>query len=319
MNGGWKADILPLCPPRIQKLLTPIGEGAPLEEIRLRVGQPVELVYDGYSRLISPCTGRAAVSKADCAGIAERICGHSAYAWEEELREGFVTLPGGYRVGLSGKVSTRDGRLTSVTDIGSLNIRIARACVGAADGVIPFIRGSDGYVLPTLVYSAPGCGKTTLLRDLARQVSGGEGGLRGSRVLVVDERMEITGCVGGIPLHDIGPRTDVLSGCKKPQAFQLAIRGLSPEVIITDELGGLADADAVEDAAFCGVIVVASAHGGTLKDMKRRPALSRLLRQGVFARLVQLGRSRGVGTVECVFDGEGRPILSKEGFPCCAL
>jgi len=302
---NWKADLLPLFPGNLQAELQRIEENLPIEEIRIRAGQPVQLCCSGFERLLDG----AVTGPADCAQILERACEHSVYAWEEEIQSGFVTLPGGYRIGLCGKSVRKNGRIGNLTDITSLNIRIARACIGAADGLLPALIDRGGTPYPTLILSAPGCGKTTMLRDIARQLSAGLNGARPLRVCVVDERMEIAGAVRGMPQHALGPRADVLSGCPKAEGIRLAVRVLSPDVLITDELGAREDADAVQEAAYCGVVTIASAHVRDIEALVKRRVLMELIESEVFERLVLLGRTENrVGCVMGIYDGALRPL-----------
>lgn len=312
---SWKNDLQPYLPQRIVEMLAVIDGGAPLEEIRLRAGQPLQLCFTGYERLIYAVGGRPAVSAADCADTLSRVCERSLYAWEEELRSGFITLPGGYRVGICGRAIAQDGALERMTDVTSLNFRIGRAVEGAATPLLPYLADGGGLPYSTLVLSAPGCGKTTLLRDLARQCAYGAAGIHPCRVAVVDARYELAGSLRGVPQFDLGPRTDVLSGCGKAAGMRLMITTMSPQVLVADELSSEADVRAAQEAAACGVRLLAGVHAGSPEMLLARSPMQELLRARLFDRYVLLGRSHGVGTVEGVFNGELRRIAAG-GAPC---
>lgn len=295
----------------------PDGAVWPWEEIRLRAGRPLLVAGAGGDAFVGADglpvrePGRAyEASEEDVRRTLELMSGSSLYAVEAEMRQGFLTLPGGHRVGLCGRAVAGDGGVRALRDIASLNVRIARAVPGAADALLPLIMDRDGLPMNTLVFSSPGGGKTTILRDLTRQIAAGRPdlGWGGLTVAVADERLELSGYGPAGPALDLGPRSDVLAGCPKAWAMPVLVRAMAPRVLVTDELGRPEDAEAVADALRCGVRVLASAHAGSLEEIRRRPALRRLLAEGAFQRLVQLGRSRGPGTVEGVWDGSGAAV-----------
>ncbi len=328
---GRFGELLPVLPAHLREILgrIPAEVLKNLEEIRLREERPLMLVYGGRDGFVTPrSTIQELPGEPDPAYITTRedtaktlqLMSHSSlYALEEEFRNGFLTLPGGHRVGFVGKGITEGGRLKTLKNISGFNIRLAREILGAADEVLPrlvatlSVDGKDvstdvskvvSNVLSTLIISPPQCGKTTLLRDLARQISDGISalGLIGRKVGIVDERSEIAGCFNGVPQNNVGVRTDVLDTCPKAEGIMLLLRSMSPEVVVTDEIGREEDVDAVEEACHAGVAVIATAHGHDLGELLRRPGTGRLIRDGHFQRAVILSRRRGPGTVEAVLD-----------------
>ncbi|MBX5436318.1 MAG: stage III sporulation protein AA, partial [Alicyclobacillaceae bacterium] len=233
---------------------------------------------------------------------------------EEDIRRGFVTMPGGHRVGVAGRVVLSEtGAIRTIRSITSVNVRIAREHVGAANRVKTHLWRRDGdRPFNTLVISPPQCGKTTLLRDVVRQWSEGSGtpSGRGVKVVVVDERSEIAGCLDGIPQFCIGPRTDVLDGCPKAEGMLMAIRSLSPDLVVTDEIGRAEDRDAILEATHAGVSVVASAHAAGLEEWRARPYMRELFAARAFQRYVVLSRRLGPCTLEQILDADGNLVRS---------
>jgi stage III sporulation protein AA len=300
-------QVMPYFPVHIRQALQrlPLELTAQVEEVRLRMQQPVMLVLTGREVTL----GHQGVTKTAQTGVIwcaqdairfiEAISQASLYAVEQQVRQGFITLPGGHRVGLVGQAVLDGAIIRTIKHFSSFNVRLARQVYGAADSALPQIV-RQGRLCHTLIASAPGCGKTTLLRDLIRQVSNGltNVGLPGLRVAVADERSEIAACFNGQPQLDVGMRTDVLDGCPKSLGISLLLRAMGPQVIATDEIGTEADRHALEDALNSGVTLLATAHGSSLAELRRRPALARLLEVGAFERILLLSRRRGPGTLE---------------------
>lgn len=260
-------------------------------ELRVRVGQPVQ-VLEAARDVMLPITA----TEADIEHLVSACSGSSLYAYEEEMKQGFITLPGGHRVGFAGKAMLDGaGLVRGLKYISALCLRVARSVPGCADGVMKDILDAMGAPRHTLIVSPPQAGKTTLLRDIARQVS-----LLGKRVCIVDERSEIAGCYRGRPELDVGPRTDVLDGCPKAQGMLMALRALSPQVLVTDEIGRPEDVSAILEALHAGVRVIATAHGNALAEVAERPHLSRLLGQSMFEKVIVLSHRLGPGTIEHV-------------------
>lgn len=311
---GWRR-VLPYLSDRVAALLSEVPDTLPIEELRLRAGQPLELCYAGRDRLLYAPGGRPGATAQDCEETLRRITENSLYAWEEELRRGFLTLPGGCRVGLAGRAVKEKQGVSRLVDVTGLCIRIARAVRGAAERAAPYLLDGQGELCSTLIVSAPGAGKTTLLRDLVRIASSGDQGLRPARVSVVDTRYELAGAVRGEPQFDLGPRTDVLSGCGKAEGARMMIAAMSPEIIVVDELAAPDEIAAMTEAAACGVRVLASTHSGNAALLRKRTSLRLLLASGLFERIVLLSRRRGPGTVEAVLDADWNEITTEE-LPC---
>lgn len=320
-----REDVLKLFPAMIRDILGRAHlDFDRLQEIRLRVNKPLILLYDGrevfldgFGRQWSTGQKGYTVTPEDINGTLEYISSYSMYAYEEELRQGYLTVQGGHRVGVAGRAVVEGERLKTVQYISFINVRIAHQIPGCADQLLPYVADGDG-VYHTLIVSAPRCGKTTLLRELIRRISDGTDGHPGLSVGVVDERSEIGGCYLGIPQNDLGVRTDVLDGCPKAQGMMMLVRSMSPAVIAVDEIATGEDIRAVETVAGCGCKVLATVHGSSIEDVRRRPILEKLVSERIFERYVILdgaavpGRIREVydsrGT--CLYDGRGRGRLA---------
>lgn len=278
-----------------------------LYEIRLRAGRPLFLMYDGGECFLKK-KGREPylVTREDLKETLEYVSGYSLYAYEDEIRQGFLSVQGGHRVGVTGKVILDGNRIRGMKYISCINVRLAHQIPGCADQVMPYLRTED-WVAHTLILSPPRCGKTTLLRDVIRQLSNGCNGLDGLTVGVVDERSELAGCYQGIPQNDLGMRTDILDGCPKAEGMQMLLRSMSPAVVAVDELGGEEDYRAVEAVIHCGCKLIATAHGNSLEEVSRQPLFQKLLNARVFERFILLGRGDRPGVIRGIFDGEGHP------------
>ncbi|MCL1919061.1 MAG: stage III sporulation protein AA [Peptococcaceae bacterium] len=279
------------------------------EEIRLRVGYPLLVrtaVRDCFvaadGRLVTPEAARR-VTSMDLAQVIERVTFSSMHAAEESLRQGFVTLPGGHRVGVAGEVVLEMGRVRTQKNISAVNFRLATDIHGEHGFLLKQIAANSKGFDHTLIVSPPRAGKTTLLRLLIRYLSNGvpELALRPRRVALVDERSEIAGMWQGEATFDLGWRTDVLDKCPKGIGIEMMVRTMSPDVVAVDELGGVQDAEAVREAARCGVKMLATCHGDSVEDLSARGVLKPLMETGVFQQVVILSRRKGPGTLERVY------------------
>lgn len=295
MEAVWRA-----LPRRIREKVTE-KELESVQEIRLRCGQPVLLRKEG--RQIHLMGER--VSAAELRETVSLLSAYSLYAFEEEMRQGYLTLEGGHRVGFCGKTVMENGEIRTLKQINALNIRIAREQKGWGEAFLPDLMEGERFC-HTLIVSPPGCGKTTLLRDIVRCLSE-----RTLMVGVVDERGEIAPLRDGVPQMDVGQCTDVLEGCPKAKGMILLLRSMSPDVIAVDELGRQEDVDAVQEVLHCGVKLIATAHGYDFEDIQNR--LRPLVQGGIFERYVFLSNRNGTGTLEQILNKEGNIIRKGEG------
>lgn len=283
-----------------------------LQEIRLRAGRPViaagragEFFLDEEGNYTRDSKKAHLAGERELSQLLQHICHYSLYAFEDELRQGFITVEGGHRVGVAGQVVMEGDRIRTIKHISCLNIRIAHQIRGAADEVLPRLY-QNGELLNTLIISPPGCGKTTMLRDLVRQVSDGNPYGKGRCVGVVDERSEIAGCFQGKPQNDVGMRTDVLDACPKAIGMMLLLRSMSPKVIAVDEIGSIGDMEALHMACGCGCRILATVHGEGIEDVAHKEGMAMLLRERLFDRFLILKKHKG----QCMVGA----VLGKE---CC--
>lgn len=232
----------------------------------------------------------------------ELLTGYSVYAFEEEMRQGYFTVEGGHRIGVAGRVLAEAGRVLRMKYISFLNLRIAHECKGCGEELYRQLYGA-GRLYHTLLFAPAGCGKTTFLRDLIRLLS--EAGVT---VGVADERSELAASRHGVPGHDVGPRTDVMDGCPKAVAMQMLLRSMTPQVLAADEIGLEEDVRAIRTAAGSGCKVLASAHGGSLLEVRQNPMLKALWEERRFERYVELERQEHTFGVKCIYDGEGKEL-----------
>lgn len=253
--------------------------GMPVEDIRLRLGRPVSCCMAGREHFLRQLP---VLSEKNLLWTLERATCSSIYSVQDTLRQGYINASSGIRIGVCGTGVIKNGGLATIKDISSLSIRVARQCRGIAGAYMPC--GADGQVENTLLISPPGYGKTSLLRDMVRQLSD-----RGLRVAVADERGEIAAMNRGIPGFDIGLCTDVLEGVEKQEAVMILIKTMAPQIVALDEISAPRDAGAVELAANNGTVILATVHGRGVEDIQNRPALREILRRGIFRRALVIG------------------------------
>lgn len=286
MINKIKEEILKYFPMELRNMIL-LDEEIKLNEIceiRIRVNREV-ILRDREREYIIGRKGKSYIAEKEVIErIFESICGNSVYAFTEEISNGFITIFGGHRVGIAGKPLYKDGKIYSIKDISGLNFRVAREIKGVADNIIPKIKVNNEFV-NTLIISPPGLGKTTLLRDLVRQISN-----MGYNVSLVDERSEIAGCFLGVPQNDIGLRTDVMDLSKKSDGIKFMVRSMKPDFIATDEIGTDEDAEAIEYALNSGVKILATAHGDKIEDLYKSKKMKELLQFDVFKKVILISK-----------------------------
>lgn len=312
-------DILNIFSVKLRNVLSRLElEFCKLQEIRLRIDSPLIVCYNNLeyfistsSKLTKEAKEAFIINRAELKETMEYISNYSLYAFEEELKQGFLTVTGGHRVGIAGKVILEEGKIKSIKHISFINVRLAHQKKGCADKVMPYLL-SEKEVGHTLIISPPGCGKTTLLRDIIRQLSDGctiNGKyIEGKQVGVVDERSEIAACYMGKPQNDLGIRTDVLDCCPKAEGMMMMIRSMSPEVIAVDEIGLSEDISAVQYAIGCGCKLIATVHGGTMEEIIKKPLLGEFVKKHIFQRYIILSSREYAGRVEEIYDDRGGRI-----------
>ncbi|MDD6305453.1 MAG: stage III sporulation protein AA [Clostridiales bacterium] len=281
-----------------------------LEEIRIRIGQPLEFCYgEGYRYLsVGEESGELyRIQGEDLAEMLDYISNYSLYAYQEEVKQGYITIEGGHRIGLIGQAVTEQGKITGIHPITFLNFRIAHERIDCAKELLPYLLEGNS-IYNTLFLSAPGAGKTTYLRDCIRLLSKGEGERAGMKVCVVDERSEIAACHMGVPQNDLGPRTDVLDGCGKTEGMLLLLRSMSPQVIAVDELGTEEDFLAVEQTVCSGSRILGTIHAGELQELEEKPHLRYWMEKQMFQRFVQIRRQKNGEREIHIFDAGMRRL-----------
>ncbi|MBR5471325.1 MAG: Flp pilus assembly complex ATPase component TadA [Oscillibacter sp.] len=270
-------------PVRLRKaaLSLPEADKAAVEEIRLRAGRNMTVLLPEGERELD-----VTVEAAELETLCDLATEFSRYAAAETLREGFVSVRGGFRIGLCGTAVMKDGVNTNLKNLSSASIRVARACTGIADGLLPQLL-REGQFQSTLILSPPGGGKTTLLRDMVRGLSDS-----GQRIALIDERGEVAVMYQGEPQMDVGAHTDVLDACPKAVGIPMVLRGMNPQIIAVDEITRLQDLQAMTLAAGCGVALLATIHAADTEELLQKPLYRQLLEERVFRLAVRIERTQ---------------------------
>ncbi len=280
-----------------------------LEEIRIRVDRPVILKYpEGKEDILDHI-----VTQNEILNILQSLCNNSIYSYQSQICDGYITLQGGHRVGITGNVAMKDGKITNVNYVSSLNFRIAREIIGASDEILKEVitrksnsSSQNNYrytnidnndisnleINNTLIVSRPGCGKTTVLRDLVRNISN-----MGFTVSLIDERGEIASMYKGIPQNDIGLRTDVMDNVTKSLGMKIAVRTMAPQVIVADEIGTDEDLEAINYGICSGVKGIFTAHGSDISELRQNETLNKLYEEKLFKRIIFLENRGKMGKV----------------------
>ena len=275
-----------------------------IEEIRFKTNRPLcisagaaILFVDAEGGITDNIAAAYTVTDTDMTIIFKNICENSVYAYLDEIRKGFITIRGGHRVGFTGRaITSPSGAIENFGDISSINIRVAREIKGSADPMMKHIL-RDGKILNTLVVSPPQMGKTTVLRDITRQLS-----TLKYKTAVADDRGEISAMYRGVPQNDLGPLTDVMFNAPKHLAVVMMLRSMSPDVIITDEIATEEDVGALMLAFGSGVSIIASAHGSNKDEILQKPIFKPLFANCVFENIIMLSRK--------TFSRDGRVVDS---------
>jgi stage III sporulation protein AA len=291
-----------------------------LQEIRLRMNAPLIMIYGNKetfvtedAKLVDNPQKAVQITKNEIRETMEYISNYSLYAFEDEIKQGFITINGGHRIGITGKTIIEDDAIKGMKHISFINIRLAHQVKGCADRVLPYLvdKQTNG-IYHTLIISPPRCGKTTLLRDIIRQLSNGSEYLPGMSIGVVDERSEIGACYMGTPQNELGIRTDILDCCPKAKGMMMLIRSMSPQVIAVDEIGSKEDLDAIDYVIGCGCKMIATVHGSSIEDINNKPTLSDLVKKRLFERYVILSNRTKIGHLDEIYDSDGKRLYHSE-------
>lgn len=289
-----------------------------IQEIRLRVAAPLLMIYRNEEYYISrqgelsrDCQDAYLVTRGELKETMEYMSNYSLYAFEEEMKQGFLTIQGGHRIGVAGKTILDESGIKTMKFISFINVRLSHQVKGCASPVLPYLY-QGGEILHTLIISPPRCGKTTLLRDLIRQISNGTKERPGMTVGVVDERSEIGACYQGVPQNELGIRTDILDCCPKAKGMMMLIRTMSPRVIAVDEIGSREDLEAMEYVMNCGCKLIATVHGSSIDDLKQKPVLRRLVDERIFERYIVLNNKGKIGNIDQIYDSRGTQLYKAE-------
>lgn len=308
-NIGRFEQAVRVLAPRISELLLRLTdeEKNSVREIRMRVNKPVTAVTsDGICFLLE--SGRLTRIYSEVAVRAEekdvedsfnRICGYSVYSYKDAINKGYVTVSGGHRAGVAGTAVTENGIVCAVRNISCINLRIAREIKGSGEEI--FSRCFSNGIKGLIIAGPPSSGKTTVLRDLTRLLSGAEKGLL-AKVFVCDERGEIGAVHCCTPQNDVGINTDLITSYPKSEGILIGLRSFSPDIIICDEIATEEEAAAIESGLCSGVRFALSIHAENEKDLRSKPLFRRLVKTDCFENVVLLS-GENAGKAEAFLKG----------------
>lgn len=268
------------------------------KEIRIRAGRKIVINCFDDEYLLDSFASTENILR-----LVENFSENSLYSFQKEINEGFITIKGGHRVGISGTSVFENGEIKNIKYISSLNIRIAREKRYCAKDLVDKIYENEFE--NTLIISPPGCGKTTLLRDFIRVLSDGFKNKKGKNVGLIDERSEIAAMYKGVPQNDVGARTDIINNCRKDIGIRMMIRSMGPEVVATDEIGSVEDINAILDACTAGIKLLLTAHGNELRDVPKE-----LFENKTFNNIVLLGKEKTPGEIKKIYRLENNEYVA---------
>ena len=271
-----------------------------IEEIRFRNNNPIILKYNNKEQVLQEYT-----NSNDILEIMQRICNNSIYSYQNQICNGYITIKGGHRVGITGNCVIENNKVININYISSLNFRIARQVLGCSNKILKYVLNIENKsIYNTIIVSPPGVGKTTLLRDLIRNISTGieEINFPGLNVGVVDERGEIASLYRGISQNNIGTRTDILDNIPKVLGMKMLIRSMSPQVICADEIGNSGDSEIIKEAFCSGIKGIFTAHGSTFKDILKNPILKELLETNIIEKIIILDTQGEKGKIKSIYE-----------------
>lgn len=281
-----------------------------LEEIRIRSHQPTILKYHNKEVILNEY-----INANDILEMMQKICNNSIYSYQNQIKEGYITIPGGHRVGITGNCVVEDNKVINISYISSINFRLARQILGCSNPILKYILDiEEKSIYNTMIVSPPGAGKTTLLRDLIRNVSTGieTANFKGLNVGVVDERGEIAATYRGIPQNDLGIRTDVLDNVPKILGMKMLIRSMAPQVICADEIGKIGDSEIIKEAFCSGVKGIFTAHGANMQDIYNNPILKELLETNLIQRIILLDNRMERGRIKSIYELKEKKYIKLE-------